>query len=142
VQLQRDASERERENYEVGEYLRKDLADRKRELAELRDAKQEVLQLIGNIQFTTCFAGCEVKEEGISLCVTFTCLGRKLKLYVFVAATGRSYGGTEAAGGHAAKCSRASRGWQPRSRGGDRAATSHPGRIATLMPACTVTSPS
>lgn len=41
-QLQRDASERERENFEVGEYLRKDLADRKRELAELNDHKQEV----------------------------------------------------------------------------------------------------
>ena len=48
VQLHRDASERERENFEVAEYLRKDLADRKRELAELRDAKQEVRQLIGN----------------------------------------------------------------------------------------------
>ncbi len=60
---------------------------------------------------------------------------------VFMTATGRSHGGTEAAGGHAAKCSRASRGWQPRSRGGDRAATSDSGRTETLMPACTVTNP-
>ena len=63
VQLQRDASERERENFEVGEYLRKDLADRKRELAELRDAKQEVLQLIGNRSPFAC-SGLEVRREG------------------------------------------------------------------------------